>query len=83
MLTIKKRITSVKKVEVEVINFKWCGEVSGRLQALKCSACKKSIGKYRCCLAWIKDGDIKRALRLCNACGKIAEETREKFAWRG
>ncbi len=64
---------SVKLVPVEVINLKWVGTVSPRLEKLKCSACHKAVGFKPVAIAWIKDDKGNRSLRLCEDCGKTAE----------
>jgi len=41
-----------------------------------CSACKKKCGDRRVGVAWIRDGQKERSMRLCKDCGIKAEKER-------
>lgn len=73
MLT--KTVKTTKQVPVKVIRFKWGGIVSKKLRTLPCTACRGSVGDQKeFGMAWIVDEKGKRPMRLCNECGKKAEQ---------
>lgn len=72
-LSIKK--PTFRKVPVEVLNLRWHGPLSkGNVAAaFRCSACLKILGERRFAVAWIRDGESERSMRLCEDCGNDAE----------
>lgn len=63
-------VPTTKRVPVVVIAFRWCGALTIHDVDYKCSACRKSIGTKRFGIAMLAN----RSLRLCEACGLIAEQ---------
>ena len=72
MLT--KTIKTTKQVPVNIIKFKWFGPVSEKLHNLRCTACRSPIGDKDWGQAWAEDEKGKYPMRLCNKCGKKAEQ---------
>ena len=73
MLTIKKTKRITINEPVEVLRVRRLNPVSKNLQNLKCTACGQKIGNREWGSAWVKQGNIKRGLRLCKDCLDIAE----------
>jgi hypothetical protein len=67
-LTIRKRTT--KTVPVEVLRLKVLGPLSPRSASVnfKCSACGGLLGAAKFGIAWIRDGETERSMRLCANC---------------
>lgn len=74
MLKINKRI--VRRVPVEVKQLRWFGPLADNSAAagFRCSACGRKLGARTFAAAWIRDGDQERSMRLCEDCGKAAEQ---------
>jgi len=72
---LMKTVKTTKQVPVNVLSIKWNKPVSGkRLAELPCTACKKPLGHKRWVLAWTGNEKVKSAMRLCEKCGKKAEQ---------
>lgn len=75
MLT--KTVKTTKQVAVKVEKFKWFKPVGkdSKLEGLRCTACRKTIGNKRWGLAWtLNDRGQNVPMRLCNDCGENAEQ---------
>jgi len=78
MLMIRK--PTYRKFPVTVLKFRWCGTLRpvDCGANFKCSACGGRLGARRFGIAWIRDGEEERSLRLCEDCGREAETSIEK-----
>ena len=76
-LKINRRVT--KKVAVDVVSFKWFGQLTAESVAagFKCTACGSKLGARRFGAAMIEDGGGQRSVRLCEDCGIDAEQSLE------
>jgi len=74
-LMVKKRVSSVTELPAVVLSFKWLRSVEGKVaQRLPCSVCGRPIGLGRFGLAHVLVDGEERFVRLCEVCGKIAEQ---------
>ena len=73
-LTIKKPTT--KTVPVEVVRLKILGPLREIDVAAKfrCSACRAKLGAELFGIAWIRDGEDERSMRLCATCTEKARK---------
>ncbi len=74
MLT--RTVQTTKQVPCKIITldrFKECK--SARLQSLPCTACHKPIGNRPWAIGWYEDTGGKRAMRLCDPCADISQES--------
>lgn len=69
-----------QQVEIVVLNMQWGGVLGSTSPAavFRCSACRSKIGAGRFAIAWIRDGDVERSMRLCEACAIVAEQELNK-----
>ena len=77
MLKVRKR--TYRMVPVPVESFRWVGIVTSDFaKALPCSACGHLLGGDKPFgIAFVRDGNGRRSMRLCHACGTEAEKSVE------